>query len=130
MASNPAASKTLFDRVGGEENVRKLVERFYDCVLSDPELGRFFENTPMERLQRMQFEFFSAALDGPVAYSGRPINYAHYGRGITPKHLGRFLDHMLATLKDQNLTEQEVYDIIARINKYSDEITGTAPAEG
>lgn len=126
----PPSGATLFDRVGGEAAVRSLVDAFYTRVLDDPFLSPFFASTSMERLRAMQLEFFSAALGGPVQYSGKPIAYVHHGRGIAPTHLSRFLDHLLATLKDQNLDEKDVYDIISRINLYTTDLTGRTATDG
>jgi hemoglobin len=117
------SSPTLFDRVGGEEAVAALVTSFYDNVLADEELAPFFKHVPMDKLKHMQREFFAAALDGPVAYNGRPFSEVHAGRGIQPKHLKRFVDHLVATLKDSAIEERDVYDIISRINTYADDIT-------
>ncbi len=121
----PQVQTSLFDRIGGEVAVRKLVEDFYDRVLADPELAFFFENTPMERLRDMQFEFFVVALDGPIDYTGRPIHLVHHGKNITRQHLSRFLDHLLKTIEAVHPNERDVYDIISRINTYSDQITAT-----
>ena len=121
---------TPFERIGGEAAVGKLVDEFYARVLADPELAPFFESTPMEKLRRMQYEFFAAALDGPVKYTGRALGPAHSGKGITREHLRRFLDHLLATVENQDFSEDDVLDIISRINRYVDEITGSAAAPG
>ena len=72
----------------------------------------------------MQALFFCAALDGPFAYSGRPLATVHYGRGIRPPHLARFVGYLLATLRDLRLDENDVLEIVSRIDTYADEITG------
>jgi hemoglobin len=116
---------TLFDRIGGEQGVRNLVDGFYERVLADPKLKTFFENTPMERLRNMQYEFFAAALDGPSAYKGQPLSYVHFGRGISKEHFGLFIDRLLDSLKSLNLNADTVHQIIGRLNVYADEITGS-----
>ena len=116
--------QTLFERVGGEQTISDLIHEFYDRVLADPELKLFFENASMGKLRRMQREFFSAALDGPITYSGRPLSHVHHGRGITKHHFALYVGHLIGTLQDHGINDQEVQDIIARINTYSDEITG------
>ncbi|MBX9604280.1 MAG: group 1 truncated hemoglobin [Bryobacteraceae bacterium] len=130
MSTPSPEPASLFERVGGEPAIRGLVQAFYDRVLSDPQLAPFFTHTSMERLHRMQFEFFSAALGGPVAYTGLPIAYAHHGRGIGPAHISRFLDHLLATLQEHDLREQDVYEIISRINLYTTDLTARTPTDG
>ena len=123
-------NKTLYDRIGGAPGVRKLVTDFYDRVLEDKELQPFFLETPMAKLRTMQFELFSAALGGPIEYTGQPLYLVHFGRGIGKQHLGIFLDHLFATLTEMKLEEQEVQDIISRINTYADQITGAAAVSG
>lgn len=121
---------TLYDRIGGAPGVRELVRDFYDRVLEDKELEPFFLESPMAKLRTMQFELFSAALGGPIAYTGEPLHLVHFGRGIGKHHFQIFLDHLFASLSGMNLSEQDVQDIISRINTYSDQITGSAAVSG
>lgn len=123
--SSAAPERTLFDQLGGEAGIAKLVEDFYDRVLADPQLKPFFENASMDRLRTMQREFFAAALDGPPKYSGLEISHVHWGRGINKEHFGRFIDRLLDTLKDSRLNDRTVDAIIDRLNMYSDEVTGS-----
>lgn len=116
---------TLFDRVGGEQGVRNLVRSFYDRVLKDPELATFFESTSIDRLYAMQYEFFAAALDGPVKYSGLSIHQAHFGRGIEREHFARFVNHLIDTLRAWQLSDQEIHLLISRVNTYADDVTNS-----
>ena len=115
---------TLYERVGGEQTIRELIHEFYDHVIADPELKPFFKNTSMKKLRRMQREFFSAALDGPIIYTGKPLSHVHHGRGITKHHFALFVGHLIDTLQELGISDQDVQDIIGRINTYADEITG------
>lgn len=121
---------SLYDRLGGDEAVDGLVSAFYGRVLSDPQLAPFFEGTSVETLRRMQQEFFSEALDGPIRYTGRPISEVHAGRGIQPRHLQRFLEHLLATLEDNDLGPDDRYEIYSRIARRTDEVTGATSVDG
>jgi hemoglobin len=121
---------TLFERIGGEKAIASLLEAFYERVLADPELAPFFEHTSIEKLRRMQREFFAAALDGPIHYTGRTMSEVHAGRGIQTRHLARFVDHLMETLRDQPIDDADAYDIVSCINTYADEITGEASVDG
>lgn len=122
--------QTLYKRVGGEQTISELIHEFYDRVLADPELKPFFEKTSMDKLRRMQREFFSAALDGPIIYSGRPLSHVHHGRGITKRHFALYVSHLIDTLQDQGINDQDAQEIIGRINTYADEITGDVGSAG
>ena len=122
--------QTLFERVGGKQAIAELVDKFYDRVVADPELKPFFKNVSMDKIRRMQREFFSAALDGPIIYTGRPLGYVHHGRGITKHHFSLYVGHLIHTLQGCALKEQDVQDIISRISTYADEITGDAASGG
>lgn len=122
---------SLFDRVGRVPGVTRLIDRFYENVLKDPTMRPYFQNVEMRKLRRMQFEFFSAALGGPTAYSGPSMHYAHQGRHITREHFQTFVEHLFTTLQECDLSDEDRYAIIARINTYADDVFegSTAPTE-
>ena len=122
--------QTLFERVGGEQAIAELVHEFYDLVTADPELKPFFKDAAMGKLRRMQREFFSAALDGPITYTGRPLDHVHHGRGITKHHFALYVGHLIDILQNRGIDDQDVQDIISRINTYAYEITGDAGSTG
>ena len=123
-------TQTLFERVGGEQVIGELIHEFYDRIIADPELKPFFRKVSIDKLRRMQLEFFSAALDGPISYTGKPLSHVHHGRGITMHHFALYVAHLLDTLRDLKISDQDVQEIIGRINTYADEITGEASSVG
>ena len=126
---SPAETETnLFDHVGGVHGLTRLVGQFYARVLADRTLRPYFEGVPLDKLYRMQLEFFSAALGGPTDYSGRSLHHAHQGRGIAREHFQAFVEHLFETLKDFPLTDDQRYAVIARINTYVDDVISNSAA--
>lgn len=113
---------TLYQRLGGEPGVAKLLMDFYGHVLADPELSRFFVDVEMEKLVSMQRELFSSALGGPHTYSGRPLREVHAGRGITLHHFQRFREHLLSTLKDAGVPIDDIHEVVRRVTAMKKEI--------
>ena len=74
----------LYERIGGEEAIARIVDRFYDRVVADPQLGPFFRATSMDKLRRKQREFFAAVLDGPQSYTGLALTQARMPGGASP----------------------------------------------
>jgi len=116
---------SLYDRIGGADAIRNLVATFYSKVIADPSLRPFFDHVGLNKLRRMQVEFFSAALDGPIHYTGRPVIHAHHGLHITRQHFQAFVEHLFETLARYPLSEDDRYAIISRINTYADDVIGT-----
>ncbi len=118
---------SIYDRIGGEEGIKNLIESFYARVLKDPVLFPYFENVPMDKLVRMQREFFAMATGGPAEYSGRPLAHVHQHLKIGKAVFQRYTEHLLATLEETtDLSNQDVMEIISRVNIEIDEISTEA----
>lgn len=133
--ANPPSQTTpppgLYERIGGEGGIARLVEIFYSRVLDDEKLAPFFKEVPMDKLRRMQLEFFSAATGGPAVYSGRPLSHVHRGRGIESFHFQRFTDHLFEVLEAEfELGRSDIDAIIDGVNVYADDITGDSANSG
>jgi len=121
---------SLYNKIGGEAGIASMVDAFYERVLSDPELKPYFKDVPMDRLHRMQREFFGAATGGPVVYNGKPLSHIHQKLGITLHHFQLFTEHLIETLKDKGIEESEVLELISRVNLDVDEILGDSNIDG
>ena len=122
--------ESLYEKIGGRRNIEKLVTAFYQNVLADPMLQPFFENSSIEKLERMQRAFFTIALGGPTPEEEVSIAAAHRGRGIERKHLTRFTEHLMATLKEVGIEEENAQQVYREIAMYSDEVLGESAEDG
>lgn len=118
--------QSLYDRVGGKEAIASLVDQFYDRVLDDPELEPFFRFTPMESFAPCNW---SSSPPPSTALSSTPASRSITStrRGITTKHLTRFMGHLLMTIREVHPNEQEVDEMIQRISMYANEVLDGAP---
>jgi hemoglobin len=102
------ATQSLYEQLGGEEMVSKMVTRFYQKVLADPRLRPFFENMDMARMESMQRAFLTTAFGGPNAYSGRDIRRGHarlVQRGLSDVHFDAVLGHLDESLAELNVNK-------------------------
>jgi hemoglobin len=130
---SPTMSETssIYDRIGGEPGIERLVDSFYERVLADAELKSYFEHAPMDKLRSMQREFFAAAAGGPIAYTGRPLRQVHRPLAISRREFQRFTEHLIETLETfEGISRQDILDVIARVNLYADEITNDTNVDG
>ncbi|MFC3995785.1 group 1 truncated hemoglobin [Nocardiopsis sediminis] len=111
--ANPAS--TIYDRIGGHEAIEAVVDDFYVRVLADEHLAGFFTGTNMSRLKGRQAEFFSAALGGPVTYTGRGMKEVHAGLNIGREHFELVAAHLTDALLKAGVPEDTTGEIIAAI---------------
>lgn len=121
---------SLYEKIGGRPKIESLVTEFYNRVLNDPLLKPFFEGVDTDKLFRMQVAFFSIATGGPEPDYKISLYEAHQGRGIEVKHLTRFTELLMETLKQIGIEEQDASRIHARIASYSNDILGESSVDG
>jgi len=79
---------TLFEKVGGERALRRILGDFYGRVFADPMIGFFFRNQDQARLVELEYQMTAKMLGADVEYQGRSIRQAH---GAHPIMKGQFL---------------------------------------
>ena len=93
----------LYDTVGGNGKIDKAIVSFYQRVLADENLGRFFHSTDMVHLRSGQSMFVSMLLGAKAVYTGKDIRSAHAharAEGLTGEHLDAFLKHFRDALSE------------------------------
>ncbi|CAM3994737.1 globin [Geobacillus sp. FSL K6-0789] len=99
--------QTLYEAIGGEEKVAKLVEAFYRRVAAHPDLRPIFPDDLTETA-RKQKQFLTQYLGGPPLYTaehGHPMMRARHLRfEITPKRAEAWLACMRAAMDEIGLS--------------------------
>lgn len=68
---------TDYDRVGGEDGLRRVIDAFVDRMFADFIIGFLFEGKDRDRIKRHEFELAAQHLGGPFRYAGRPVAPTH-----------------------------------------------------
>lgn len=114
--SNSTANQqkpTLFERLGGEANVRKIVNAVLDKNSNNPLIAHHFSSTDMEKLKQKAFEFFSMGTGGPHQYTGRDMRTAHANMNITIEEYDSATDDTLSALDDNGVGQKEKNEVLA-----------------
>jgi hemoglobin len=101
--------KSLYEEIGGQETIDKLVNAFYPRVYTDPELRPLFEGD-MEEIKRKQRMFLPQFLGGPALYSqefGPPaMRGRHLPFEVTPRRAACWLRCMKEAFEEIGLDQQ------------------------
>ena len=100
--------ESIFNQLGGFVVVRKVVVEFYNNVLNEDELAKFFAHTNMERQIDHQTKFISQLLGGPASFTDEYLKKIHARMGISDLHFDMIKDILCETLEDFELKEEYV----------------------
>jgi hemoglobin len=113
----PDEAKTLWERLGGEPNVTKVVDDFVKAAAADPKVNftrkgtdKEWKATPenMTALKKHVVEFFSAATGGPLKYTGPDMKSLHKGMKITDAEFDAAAGHLKKALEDNGAKPADV----------------------
>ena len=106
---------TLYEAIGGDATIRKLVKRFYDLMDTLPEAARCRAVHPpsLEGSQAKLYDYLTGYLGGPAVYVekyGHPrLRSRHFGAAIGPQERDEwilcFRRAMDETIEDPRLRE-------------------------
>lgn len=110
---------SLYELIGGESMVRKIVEAFYPIVYQNELIGPLFQSDINEVMQK-QYEFLSQFFGGPSLYSdkyGHPVMRArHLPFEITPERADAWLSCMREALTQIEMPEDLKETVLDRLS--------------
>lgn len=112
-----SVSNTPFERLGGYDAIRGLVDAFYAKVLAVPGLARFFAHADIKRVKHHQTQFIAALLGAPDVMSDEALRAAHQALGITHDDFEQTMLVFRETLEEAGLEAADVGLLVAELRK-------------
>ena len=129
------ASDTLWDRLGGEAGVTKVVDDFVNLTAPDAKVdfdrrGKY--KLPPEKVVQMKRELveqISQASGGPLKYTGPDMKTVHKGMGITDAQFNAAAANLKKALEQNNVAAVDVKKVLDAVGSYRKEIVEPKKAE-
>lgn len=96
----------LWQQLGGDTQVRAVLESFYRSVYADPELKPFFERVTMDRVIGKQFAFMKQNITGENVYLGEMPRNNHHWMVITDSLFDHRQSLMVQSLKAHGIDDE------------------------
>jgi hemoglobin len=133
-AQDAAKPKTLYQRLGGYDAIAAVVDDFLPRLGKDPAIAPLLTGLSLDHKKRnrqLLIEFVCEATGGPCIYTGRTMQSAHAGLGITGEQFKLAGGHMIETLDKFKVGEPERSELMGMIGKLAPDIVETPkPAPG
>lgn len=113
---------SLYEKLGGEGELAKMIDYFYDQVLKDDTIKNFFSDIDMDRVRSHQTKFISYALGGPNQYTGKEMKEAHEGMNLNPKHFEAFISHFSKALDHFGVEKNDIDEALNKVNSVRENI--------
>jgi hemoglobin len=100
--------ESLFDRLGGVKALSAVVDVFYERVLADGRVSRFFDGVDMSRQAAKQKAFLAMVTGGPTNYTGKNMRDAHQHMDLNDTHVDAIIEILGATLGEFGVSDEDV----------------------
>lgn len=96
-------SSTLYEELGGEAPLRRIIDVFIDRVFEDRMIGFFFRNADRARIKEMEFQLTARFLGADIEYQGRALDEVHARHPIMGGQFARRLQILRETLEEHQV---------------------------
>jgi truncated hemoglobin YjbI len=107
---------SLFDEIGGEDGLRRVLRSLYDRLFDAVMVGFLFAGKDKAKLIEHQLWFTARFLGGPSRYEGRSLPDAHADVPILTGHFDR-RHHILREVLEEHRVPQAVRDEWLRVDQ-------------
>ena len=107
----------MYQQVGGDAGMEKLVDNFYERLWADPSLDKYFEGIDGPTLKKHQRSFLTYVLGagGPL-YEGEPLGPAHANLNITAEAFATVKYHLQLTLEELDIERSLIMIILGFVD--------------
>jgi hemoglobin len=116
----PEKKKSLWDRLGGDKGVAKIVDDWIELDTKNPKVnltrdGKYLKDaTSIARLKRGLIDLFSSGFGGPHKYEGS-LKVVHKGMGITDEEFDASVADLEKALKKNGVAEADMKYILEAV---------------
>ena len=127
-SSQPRKQGTLWERLGGEKGVSKIVDDFVNLAAEDPKVdffrgGRYkTKNEDVVKMKRELVEQISQATGGTLRYKGPDMKQIHKDMGITDAQFNAAAADLKKALEKNHIADSDVRTILNAVNSYRKDV--------
>jgi hemoglobin len=118
---------TLYQRLGGREAIKGVVDDFVANVVADPRVNGCFKGLDAGRVAKLQTNLADHICDatgGPCAYLGRDMKTAHAGMRITDAEWSATVEDLVKSLNKFKVGSKEQQELLAILGPMKKDIVG------
>lgn len=102
-ANSAKNSDQLYQDLGGQPGIERLVDGMLDNIARDDRIFPLFRDANIDRLRSKLIEKFCSLTGGPCTYTGASIIDAHAGMKITEAQFNALVEDLIDAMESQEI---------------------------
>ena len=118
---------SLYQRLGGREAIKLVVDDFVANMAADPRVNGRFKGLDAARVAKLQTNLADQICDatgGPCAYLGRDMKTVHTGMGITEAEWNATVEDLVKSLTKFKVGQKEQQELLSALGAMKKDIVG------
>jgi hemoglobin len=108
-------NKPLYERLGGQDAIKAVVEDFVGNIAADPAINGRFASTDIPHLKQMLVDQICEATGGPCKYTGKSMPEAHAGMHISDAEFGALVADLQKSLDKFKVPAREQGELVGAL---------------
>lgn len=121
-AAPVAADDALYRALGGEATLRRFTDDFYERMLRDPRIARYFDGVNTNYLKRVLGDYFCVVAGGPCTYDGVSMKDSHAHLGIDRAAFNALVEHLQGAMDTAGVPFSVQNQFLARMAHFHRDI--------
>ena len=113
--SAPAAADRLFEALGGQPGIARLVDELVPRLAADPRIGPSFKDTNLRELNKQLADQFCVVSGGPCRYEGASMKDAHATLRVDKADFNRLVELLQDSMDARAIPFAEQNRLLARL---------------
>jgi hemoglobin len=109
------AESSLYDRLGGRDGIRALMEHVVEVHADNPEMAPYFTDVDIDRFLENTTDFLVIGAGGEADYQGRDIVELHSTMNITPEVFLQAGGDFQIAMNDLGIGEDEAQEVVCAL---------------
>ena len=109
------AQDALFDDMGGQPGINKLVDASVDNYLADPRIKDVFSESNIDRIRAELKDQFCVVAGGPCRYTGHSMEATHKGLHLTNANFNALVEDLQTAMDSCNIPFATQNRFLARL---------------
>mgnify|MGYP001255524355 CR=1 FL=1 len=115
---------TLYDRLGGSDGIRNIVNDLVENHLTNSRIAPRFANSDAAAMKTLASDFFIMGAGGPNNYKGSDMVTAHKAMNIDNDEFMAVLDDAMAALEKNDVGQREREEVLFILYSMRQDVVG------